>query len=122
MLLLLAAAWCGCGQGMTNDGAAPDIRGRITGVIVAPERMRRERIAGFLKVEGAQSGGTRYSLAAVTVTDTTVLLRTDSLRDHPAGFGEFHAGDSVEAWFIGPAAGSIPPLATAARLRLLARP
>ncbi|MBS1913741.1 MAG: hypothetical protein JST22_17270 [Bacteroidetes bacterium] len=119
MLLVLAAAWCGCVQGNGNDGAAPDIRGRITGVIVAPERMRRERIAGFLKVEGAQSG-TRYSRAAVTITDTTVLLGADSLSDHPAGFGRLHEGDSVEAWFIGRATGSFPPQATAARLRVIA--
>lgn len=97
-----------------------DIRARVTGRLDAPERMRPQRLVGFLKVEGGGEGS-RYDCAAVTVTDTTAITILDGGARRTGSFAAIRLGDSVEATFTGPVLESYPPQATARTLAVIPR-
>lgn len=96
----------------------PDIRGRVVGVIPAPERMRHENLTGFFKIE---NGDGRYDHAAITVTDSTTITRSAGGARSAATFGDIATGDSVEVVFIGPVLESYPVQGTARSVLILSR-
>lgn len=101
-----------------KDGT--DIRGRVTGRLDAPERMRTQRLIGFLKVEGGGESS-RYDCAAVTITDTTAISIVDGGARRTGSFAAIRLGDSVEATFTGAVLESYPPQATARTLVVIPR-
>lgn len=107
MLGAFAIAGCAGAEVRERD---PDIRGRVVGVIPAPERMRHENLAGFFKIENGQG---RYDRAAVTVTDSTTVARSVGGTRGAATFGDIQPGDSVEVMFVGPVLESYPVQGTA---------
>jgi hypothetical protein len=111
----------GCGPAASTEAWHADIRGRVTGVIAASDRMHAAHVEGFVRVEGARQSDTRYDKAALTITDTTMITAYENEAPHSVLFPALEAGDSVEAGFTGPVRQSYPVQATAAWIRIIAR-
>ena len=111
---LLALAACRTNSAVEQSG--PDIRGAITGII--PSKGSAPGVAGFIRVEGKRDSTTHYDKAAITVTDSTSIIRADGAR---GAFADLHEGDSVEASFTGPVRESYPVQATARNIIIMAR-
>jgi hypothetical protein len=94
----------------------PDIRGTVTGVIMANDQMRDHGVIGFLRVEGRRDTGIRYDRADVTITDTTLIYQQSKGNLNTSEFNAVREGDTVEANFVGPVLERYPVHATAGRL------
>lgn len=121
LLVTVAALLPGCRPEMSNERPHIDIRGRVTGVIVASGEMRDRKIEGFVRVEGIREPDTGYDKAAITITDSTTIRLHEAGEIRPADFSAIRDGDSVEAEFTGPVRESYPVQVTARWITIIAR-
>ncbi len=93
----------------TSDGDAapapdgPDIRGVITSITGGSGD-----VIGSVRIEGAIDQDTAYDKAVVRVEGDTRIFRQVGNAMMEVTFGDLTAGQTVEAWFVGPVAESYP--------------
>lgn len=101
----------GCRRDTGVDVQQVDIRGTITGVIPASSEMSARKIVGFIMVEGTTDADTEHDKAAITITDTTIIV--DIRTKRAVRFSDLKKGARVEATFTGPVLESYPVQVTA---------
>jgi hypothetical protein len=93
-----------------NESGPPDIRGTVTHVNVAGERI------GTVRIEENPADQAGSAKASVRITASTTILRRAGDELARADFAAIEKGQRVEAWFTGPVMESYPVQATARRV------
>lgn len=128
LIVALCLASCGfqpegggtdSGNGAEDVREGPDIRGRVTEIVVTTSSGAGGPVpmVGKILVEGEVEPDTSYDRAWVTVTPDTQIYRGP--RGERVNFTAIKRGALVEVVFTGPVMESYPVQATASEVRIL---